>query len=75
MFGAKFPSKENPRVTETAEAYGEASRAYDALLAREPGNPPSDGELKAALATRDAAERAWIDAYKRSLDNKFSTGI
>jgi hypothetical protein len=64
---------EDAPVTEKAEAYGQASRAYDELLARckEPGERPSDVELKAALEKREAAETAWLEAYNASLRNKF----
>jgi len=64
---------EDAPVTEMAEAYGEASRAYDELLARcqGPGQRPSDDELKAALDKREAAESVWLEAYNASLRNKF----
>jgi hypothetical protein len=65
---------EDAPVTEKAEAYGEASRANDELLAlcQEPGQRPSEDELTAALDKREAAERAWLEAYNASLRNKFN---
>ena len=64
---------EDAPVTQKAEAYGQASRAYDELLARcqVPGQRPSEDELKAALAKREMAETAWLEAYNASLRNKF----
>jgi hypothetical protein len=52
-------------ITEAANAYDEASRAYDESLQgrRGPGQRPTDDELRAALDKRDAAERAWHKSF------------
>ena len=74
MFGGKSSRPIEDPVTETAEAYGEASRAYDELMKRcqDPGQRPSDNELKAALDKRETAERVWLEAYNRATyQNKF----